>query len=417
MLERPGIRIVDGLAQHAIFIRHQRGNHIHQLSQARQAHPVRMSQQGVEKPAHQQRVLQVVHLLQQVRGFRTVPIRRVAAARSIPHVPLVERQPELLARALQSTDHIADSDDFLDLPVHGEIHGQVLRGVATRFFAVAVVTVQRDGVHFVVALFEHLPVPLEVRRHERTTRAAGDELERRIEDPHLPRCVRRLASVVGGRHVTDLPGSIHLVAKAPVLHPVRGLVAVLAPQVAPARALLHVAVLNQSRSHFRAARAEIHPQERLATCLPAPGDEFVGAKPVGFERVPGAVEDTRPVLLRSHSVKPVIAGNEIAARVADDGYAQLPDFVYRSTHLSPQGRCIKCELALVRMETPVLYFYADRETAGTHAARDAEQLRGVPHRRGAGRGCQAHSRGSRRHQRHLGGRPLADLELRPDGDP
>src|SRR5205809_1696937 len=126
----------------------------------------------------------------------------------------------------------------------------------------------------------------------------------------------------------DLPACMHLFAKAPVIHPVRGLVAVLAPQVAPARALLHVAVLNQSRSHFRAARAEIHPQERLATCLPAPGDEFVGAKLVGFERVPGAVEDTRPVLIRSHSVKPVIAGNEIAARVADDGYAQLPDFVY-----------------------------------------------------------------------------------------
>jgi hypothetical protein len=45
------------------------------------------------------------------------------------------------------------------------------------------------------------------------------------------------------------------------------------------------------------------------------------------------------------------------------GPSELPDFVYRSKDLSPQGRCIKCELALVRMETPVLYFYTDRETA------------------------------------------------------
>lgn len=46
------------------------------------------------------------------------------------------------------------------------------------------------------------------------------------------------------------------------------------------------------------------------------------------------------------------------------GPSDLPDFVYRTKELpSPaQGRCLKCELALVRMETPVLYFYADRPT-------------------------------------------------------
>ncbi|MEP7341252.1 MAG: hypothetical protein ABI977_26215, partial [Acidobacteriota bacterium] len=47
------------------------------------------------------------------------------------------------------------------------------------------------------------------------------------------------------------------------------------------------------------------------------------------------------------------------------GPSDLPDFVYRSKEdrSSAQGRCLKCELALVRMETPVLYFYADRELA------------------------------------------------------
>lgn len=47
------------------------------------------------------------------------------------------------------------------------------------------------------------------------------------------------------------------------------------------------------------------------------------------------------------------------------GPSDLPDFVYRSKEATPsaQGRCLKCELALVRMETPVLYFYADQETA------------------------------------------------------
>lgn len=46
------------------------------------------------------------------------------------------------------------------------------------------------------------------------------------------------------------------------------------------------------------------------------------------------------------------------------GPSDLPDFVYQSKKVRPnsQERCLKCELALVRMETPVLYFYADRET-------------------------------------------------------
>lgn len=47
------------------------------------------------------------------------------------------------------------------------------------------------------------------------------------------------------------------------------------------------------------------------------------------------------------------------------GPSDLPGFVHRAKETkapraAEQGRCIKCELALVRMETPVLYFYADR---------------------------------------------------------
>lgn len=49
------------------------------------------------------------------------------------------------------------------------------------------------------------------------------------------------------------------------------------------------------------------------------------------------------------------------------GPSELPDFVYRSKEAQPssQDRCLKCELALVRMETPVLYFYTDRETTAS----------------------------------------------------
>src|SRR5215813_10977225 len=41
------------------------------------------------------------------------------------------------------------------------------------------------------------------------------------------------------------------------------------------------------------------------------------------------------------------------------GPSELPSFVYRSAEAS-RGQCVKCDLALVRMETPVIYFYSDR---------------------------------------------------------
>ena len=59
---------------------------------------------------------------------------------------------------------------------------------------------------------------------------------------------------------------------------------------------------------------------------------------------------------------------------------------------------------------------ADRRTAPADAAHDAGQLRGVPHRRGARAGDEAHPRmlaGGRRRPRQ---RPFADLEFRPHRD-
>jgi hypothetical protein len=51
-----------------------------------------------------------------------------------------------------------------------------------------------------------------------------------------------------------------------------------------------------------------------------------------------------------------------------NGASDLPEFVYAAAGLRQgtglrHGRCVKCDMeALVRMETPVLYFYADKET-------------------------------------------------------
>ena len=56
------------------------------------------------------------------------------------------------------------------------------------------------------------------------------------------------------------------------------------------------------------------------------------------------------------------------------------------------------------------------QAAAQHADGDAEQLRGVPHRRGAGGRPQADPRRLCRHGGYRRHRPLADLEFRPDRD-
>lgn len=43
------------------------------------------------------------------------------------------------------------------------------------------------------------------------------------------------------------------------------------------------------------------------------------------------------------------------------GPSELPGFVYRSRQVQEEDQCSKCSWALARMETPVLYFYSDRE--------------------------------------------------------
>ena len=72
-----------------------------------------------------------------------------------------------------------------------------------------------------------------------------------------------------------------------------------------------------------AAGPEIDREHRLQIGLPAPVHELVGAEGVRLDRQPGEVELLRPLLDRPDPVLPVVAGDEVAARIADDRRAQL----------------------------------------------------------------------------------------------
>src|SRR5206468_7090557 len=123
------------------------------------------------------------------------------------------------------------------------------------------------------------------------------------------------------------PRTVHLVAEAPVPHVVGSLVAVRAPQVAPLRALVDVAVLDVGDGVLRAAGAEVEAQERLGADEPAPSDELVGAELVRLERVPGPIQDGGTLVLGTDAVEPVVAGDEVAARIPHDRHAELADLL------------------------------------------------------------------------------------------
>jgi hypothetical protein len=106
--------------------------------------------------------------------------------------------------------------------------------------------------------------------------------------------------------VAELPWAVHFIPKTPVLDAVRFLDTVLAPQIAPACATFHVAILHKVRCPFRRPCAEIHRQQRFGSDSPAPRDEFVGSELVGFHRIRGAIQDARPIFLGSDPIQPVV---------------------------------------------------------------------------------------------------------------
>ena len=176
---------------------------------------------------------------------------------------------------------------------------------------------QRDVLDVVVALLEHLPLPLGVGRHGVVGAAADDELH------VLPERLHRLRGLVGEPAVflrdlvADLPGAVHLVAEAPHPDAVGLLDAVAAAQVAPGGAARVVAVLGEGTGGVQVARAEVDGEHHLDAGLLRPFRELVDADLVRLLRAPGEVEPDGALVLRPDAVLPVVGGDEIAARVAD----------------------------------------------------------------------------------------------------
>ncbi len=94
--ERPRVRVVNRLPDYSRRVSDERCDDVHELRKARQPDAIRVPQERVERAADDERVAQVVHFLEQMRRLLTAS---VPAGLPVPHVPLVERQPEPLRGA------------------------------------------------------------------------------------------------------------------------------------------------------------------------------------------------------------------------------------------------------------------------------------------------------------------------------
>ena len=118
------------------------------------------------------------------------------------------------------------------------------------------------------------------------------------------------------------------------LTPCGCVVAVLLAQVGERAPAGVVAVLDEAARRVRPAGAQVDRQHRLDPGGLAPVHELVGAEAVGLGREPGEVQPGGPLLDRADAVFPVVAGEEVAARIAHDGG---PELAHQLQHVLPEA--------------------------------------------------------------------------------
>jgi len=172
----------------------------------------------LSRASDQQGVFQVVNFFQQMRRFGFLAVHGVAAAFAVPHVPLVEREPQLFGERLwpRTRSHTATVS---------AIWRSMVRFIARNFalsppvvLRIVEIAMQREAVDVVVALLKHFAIPLEITWACPDAGAARNELSDGSTLMHLARGVRCFQAVFRGGHVADLPRAVHFVAQAPILN-------------------------------------------------------------------------------------------------------------------------------------------------------------------------------------------------------
>ena len=214
-------------------------------------HPVRVTQEGQEDPGVGERVhhiphapagAEVGHLIRIMADILPVraelvmgpvqvmgPVTRGDGSMGPGHDPvLIEGEHHLPGGAALRLHEVAQGDLRIDVILKKYAAAQQGRPVSQ---GGGMIMVQGDVVHRLVALLQHLKIPLGIVAQEGGGGDADGGLDGAVHPFHGlgglqgPDAVAPGIPLPGG----DLPGAVHLVAQVPELHPIRLLVAVFHP--------------------------------------------------------------------------------------------------------------------------------------------------------------------------------------------
>ena len=284
---------------------HDRGDHVHQLRQACNLHPVRIPQEGDQDTAGQQGIFKVIDIFQQRKGGSPLlpfPDFLVLLIGVVPDVPLVKGQVDLLLLMLLALHSVADGDHRMDkiIQIHapGQEAGSVIGGIA-------VVAVQGNIINVLIALIQHSEFPVPEGRHLGRGRAARHQFDGGIHPLHHLSSFIGNMSVFHGSFMSHLPGTVHFIAKAPHFDAQRILFPVFDPHVAELASALMVRVFHDIPGVFRSAGAQIDGIHDLAADLSGPVSEFMQAYFITFRCEPGQVQPPGPLVPGTYRILPV----------------------------------------------------------------------------------------------------------------
>ena len=94
---------------------------------------------------------------------------------------------------------------------------------------------------------------------------------------------------------------------------------------APGRALFGIAVIHQLCRFLRRPGPQVDRHQDLCPAVRRKACELIGSHFIGFQHIPCHFLSHGPFFLRADTVLPVVAGHEVAARIAYSRHSQLTD--------------------------------------------------------------------------------------------